>query len=117
MLLPRLQSSDDRIRVVQHGIHGKHTVFTDSRKNLAGYPALELLGIRHLAGEDETVKTRFVDDGGFLCSELGGDLPPSFVLIINMVSDGFLRFCVPQNLSHVFTDETRLTLPPTVMMG
>ena len=109
-LLVRLQSRNHRIRVIQHGIHCKHTVLTDRRKNLTGHPALELFRIRQLAGKDERIKTGFVDDGGILCSELGGDLPPSFIFLINVCSQCIFRLFVPQNLRYVFTGKPRPTL-------
>ena len=70
----------------------------------------ELFRIRQLAGKDERIKTGFVDDGGILCSELGGDLPPSFIFLINVCSQCIFRLFVPQNLRYVFTGKPRPTL-------
>lgn len=84
-LLVRLQSRNHRIRVIQHGIHCKHTVLTDRRKNLTGHPALELTGFWQLAGKDERIKTGFVDDGHSTLRFKTVILAVLLVLIVNVL--------------------------------
>ena len=96
-LLVRLQSRNHRIRVIQHGIHCKHTVLTDRRKNLTGHPALELFRIRQLAGKDERIKTGFVNQDCVLLSADG---------VVN--PDGILIFLIHMSCKRIF----RLFVPP-----
>ena len=80
-------------------------MLTDGRKDFRCDPTLEFLGCGKFAGQNQAVKARFIDNCGFLNAELGGDLPPSFFILINM---GFQRVhgvLVPKHGSNILTDK------------
>ena len=58
------------VSVLGETLTGNHisTLLADGGKHFAGYPMLESFGAFEFGGEDEGVKSRFVDEGGSLLS-------------------------------------------------
>lgn len=88
------------------------TCSADCRQHFRCHPALELLCCGQLAGENEGIEARFVDDYGILNSSDGvtNRYPIGLIFIINMISDCFTGIAVSQYLSHILTDEPRLAV-------
>ena len=85
------------------------TCSADCRQHFRCHPALELLCCGQLAGEDEGIEARFVDDYHLLCSTKGAlNWGVLFVFIINMWHNGISWLCISQYLSHILTDEPGL---------
>ena len=80
-------------------------MLTDGRKDFRCDPVFELFGIRQLAGKNQAVQARFIDDGQLLFSTGGEHFVHPFVFIINMVTNGFLWIAVPKSFCHILTDK------------
>ena len=82
-------------------------VLADGRQHLAGHPALEGLGLGHLAGQNQAVQAAFVDNEHFLLTGGGDCFGHPFVLGVNMVADSTLGILVPKRHGNVLADEPR----------
>ena len=83
------------------------TVLADGGQHLAGHPALESLGLGHLAAQDQAVQTGLVDNEHFLLTGGGVHFRHPSILRVYFVADSFGGFLVPQRHGNVLADEPR----------
>lgn len=86
-------------------------MLTDGRKHFRCDPMFELLGRGKFAGQNQAVKAGFVNNGHVLFTAKGAlNWGVLFVIIVNMVTNGFLWIAVPQHGSNILTDKPRFTI-------
>ena len=90
------------------------SILLDLRKDFRSDPSFESFGRFELVGEDECVKSGFVDDDGRLvsmlkCSHFGH----TSVFFVNVHCNRLCRIGIPQNRSHILTHEICFTIHHT----